>query len=390
LPADEQYLFLAVVEGGQGRTGRLGGCRTFDVTPTPYLMSRLLPRGLLAVWCLAVGVWTAPVFAAEKSAGDVAYDAFAKVRDNRDAKPNAAHFEKLGQAGISFLIQHPTHRRAGSVISRSVDYLPGKENQATRAQWLAQLRLAVVHATFDANLGNDAKAALLALDAAIAGAEVRDRPTRDNVGTYRERIDKLAKQPGGQRFLGDQEMNFAAFLAQSNPRGARAHLEKLAAGSDKRTADRARDELNLMEVREKPLDLQVVTMDGKTVDFAQLRGRFVYLVFFSMDGKDTMADFSALRETYVSLSRKELEVVAVCCDPLEDRAKLEAFLKKAKLRWPVYHHGKPQEGDFAHKLNVRNLPAGYLFAPNGTLSRSGLAMRSVGGELRKYAAPVRK
>jgi hypothetical protein len=214
------------------------------------------------VWCLAVGVWTAPVFAAEKSAGDVAYDAFAKVRDNRDAKPNAARFEKLGQAGISFLIQHPTHRRAGSVISRSADYLPGKENQATRTQWLAQLRLAVVHATFDANLGNDAKAALLALDAAIAGAEVRDRPTRDNVGTYRERIDKLVK--------------------------------------------------------------------------------------------------------------------------------LEAFLKKAKLRWPVYHHGKPQEGDFAHKLNVRNLPAGYLFSPNGTLSRSGLAMRSVGGELRKYAAPVRK
>lgn len=353
-------------------------------------MSSLHSRRLLAAGCLLLGAFAAPLFAAEKSPGDVAYETFAKVRDSRDAKPNADHFGKLGQAGIDFLIQNPTHRRAASVILRSVDHLPGRENQQARAQWLAQLRLAVVHATFDASLGNDAKAALFALDAAIAGAEVRDRPMRDNVATYRERIEKLAKQPGGQRFLGDQEMNFAAFLATTNLRAARGHLEKLAAGKDKRTADRARDELNLMEVREKPLELQVATMDGKTVDFAQLRGRFVYLVFFSTEGKDVLADLSALKEAYASLSRKELEVVAVCCDAIEDRTKVEAFLKKAKLRWPVVHHGKPQADDFAHKLNVRTLPAGYLFDPNGTLARAGLGMRALGGELRKYSAPVRK
>ncbi len=353
-------------------------------------MFSLRSRVLLAAACLFLGAAQAPVLAADKSDADVAYEAFSKLRDNRDAKLNADHFAKLGKSALDLLIQHPTHRRAANVISRSVDYLPARDQQQARAQWLSQLRLAVVHATFDTSLGNDSKAALLALDAAIAGAEARDRPTRDNVATYRERIDRLAQQPGGQRFLGDQEMSFAAFLVANNPRAARGHLEKLAAGSDKRTADRARDELNLLAAREQPLALQLEAVDGKKVDFEQLRGRFVYLVFFSTEGKDVLAELSALRETYVSMSRKELEVIAVCCDPLEDRAKVDAFLKKAKLRWPVVHHGKPQAEDFAHRLNVRTLPAGYLFDPNGRLARAGLGMRGVGAELRKYAAPVRK
>ncbi len=353
-------------------------------------MSVLRLPGLLMLVCAWFGALAAPVSAAEKSPAekspaDVSFDAFMALRDNREAKPTQQHFEALSLASLDVLAKHPGHRRITTVISRSTDYLGGRDNAPYRAAWLAHLRYNLLRASRADGISAEGKAALAALDAAISGVQARDQPTRDNLTAYREKIDELAALPSNGRFLPDQEINYANFLLLSNPKAARAHVEGLMNHKEKRVVDRARDELNLMNARAQPFELQFTGLDGKAVDFASLRGRFVYLVFFNTDAKDLNADLMALKELYSAVSRKNFEVVAVVCDAPEHREKTDAFLKKAKLRWPVYVYGPPKGDDFARKLNVRTLPAGFLFDPNGHLVRHALGMKSVAGELKKYS-----
>lgn len=353
-------------------------------------MSVLRLPGLFVALFVVLGVASAPLFSAEKSEGDVAMDAFIKLRDDREAKPTQPHFDALSLAAIEMLTKHPTHRRITTVISRSTDYLAGRPNAPYRAAWLAHLRYNAVRASRADGLNAEALAGLAALDAAIAGTQARDQPSKDNVTAYREKIDELAALPSNSRFLPDQEINYATFLQLSNATAARAHLEGLTTAKDKRLGDRARDELNLMDARSQPFELSFTAEDGKTVDFASLRGRFVYLVFINTETKDLMAEITALKEIYGAVSRKNFDVITVVCDPAENRETTDAFLKKAKLRWPVYRYGPPKGDDFAKKLNVRTLPAGYLFDPNGHLARHALGMKNVAGELKKYSTQAAK
>src|SRR5581483_1446202 len=53
---------------------------------------------------------------APKSAGDLAFDEYEKVRLDRTAKPDQARFQKVIASGLGFLAQYPTHGRASEVV----------------------------------------------------------------------------------------------------------------------------------------------------------------------------------------------------------------------------------------------------------------------------------
>lgn len=305
-----------------------------------------------------------------KTPADLAFDEFNKVRTEQ-GRMDQARFQKVIAAGLAYLTQHPTHSRVNEGIrdlaffARSID----AKQPALRTSFTSLLKLEVTNQRYKEGLSEPVSAVLAALDAAIADYDVRETYGNENVATLREKIDALAQTPGGGRFLTDRERSFANILllgANSVPR-AEAHLTKLLEHKEKAVATMAREELNILELKKQPYALKFTALDGKDVDFEQLRGKVVALYFWSSTNKQSTDRLEQLRQIYSDYRKRGFEIVTVSYDKAEDREKLEKYIKDNKVAWPVYFDGKAAKNEFSPKLNAGSVPRLYLFDQKGIL-----------------------
>jgi peroxiredoxin len=304
---------------------------------------------------------------APKSAADLALDEFNKVR-NENPK-DQSKFDKVIAAGVNFLVQNPTHNQANAVVNNLAFYATGidRKQPALRTSYQSFLKLEVANQKYKDGVSDAAKAALVAVEAASADFEVRETINRDTMMNFREKIDALAETPGSGRFLADREKSFLHLTALSSPPRAEEHAKKLLEHKEKGVRDMARAELNILETKKQPFEATLTTLDGKQVDFAQLRGKVVALYFWSTTHKGSTDRLEALRQVYADNRKKGLEVVTVSYDKEEDREKLLKFIKDNRVNLPVYFDGKGAKADFVAKLNVNNVPRLLVFDQKGIL-----------------------
>jgi cytochrome oxidase Cu insertion factor (SCO1/SenC/PrrC family) len=131
--------------------------------------------------------------------------------------------------------------------------------------------------------------------------------------------------------------------------------------------DMAREELNILEVKKTPYALKFTGVDGKEVDFAQLRGKVVALYFWSSTNKGSTDRLEQIRQIYSDNKKKGLELVTVSYDKEEDQPKLLKYIKDTKVTFPVYFDGKGAKNEFSPKLNVYSVPRLVVFDQKGTL-----------------------
>lgn len=347
-------------------------------------MKRSLAFAIVGLAMLSAG----PLFsqskdAKEKSPGDVAADAFFKLRDNKEAKPTPERIQQVLKTGLGFITEFPAHGRTGAVISSLATFgatLNDKSQAALRDYWRAQVGYQVINLRMGAS--DELRAALAALDAANAAAEAREKFNRENLAKLREKIDALAGLPGGDRFLSAQEKEYLELLKATNPDAAEAHAKKLADHKDKRVAGMARDELNLMEARKQPVDIKFTALDGRAVDLAGFRKKAVVLYFWSVANENSVKDLDLIREVQ-GAHRNVLEVVTVNYDAAADRAKVEQLVKDKKIKWPVHFDGRGKENETWARLNVRNVPTLVLIYPDGMLANASLRANRLEAEIKK-------
>lgn len=309
---------------------------------------------------------------APKSASEVAFDEFQKVRNASNAKLDQARFQALINAGITFLTQHPTSSRASEVVNYlglSYPLSIDSKQPAIRTSYISFLKLEVTNQKYKDGVTDPVKAALAALEAAAADFEVRQASgARETMAALREKIDALAETPGGNRFLAERERSYAHLLTLTKQTArAEEQLKKLSKHSDKGVADMARQELNLIDLQKAPFDLKFTALDGKPVDFAQLRGKVVALYFWSSTNANSTKAFEGLKQIASDYRKKGFEVVTVSFDKEEDREKLQKYIKDNRISWPVYFDGKQAKAEFAAKLNATSVPRLFLFDKNGML-----------------------
>ena len=325
--------------------------------------------GLLFALCL-------PLSAAEqkaKSPADVASDEFFQLREDRAAKPGPERFQKLIASGVGFITQHPTHRRASAAIASLATFgmtMRDKNQAALRASWLPALKFELVNQRYNEKLDDDAKAAVAALESAVAGMEARETFSRDTAAVYRTKIDALAAMPAGGRFLFDQEREYLELLTLGSPKLAEAQAQILADQTDKKFAMLGKDQLSLAEIRKQPYELKFTSIDGRPVDVGQLRGKVVLLTFWSAANEGSIKEQMALRDA-VAEYRKQVEIVGVAYDKAEDREKVLKAIKANGLTWPHHFEGKGSDVGFGEKLAVRNVPTLVLFDQKGMLVGQG-------------------
>lgn len=316
---------------------------------------------------------------APKSPGDLAFDAFNKVRTEQ-GKMDQDRFNRVISSGLAYLTEFPTHGRVNDAVRDLAFFAKGIDSKqaALRTSFTSLLKLEVTNYRYKEGLSDPAKAVIASLDASIADYDVREAFNADNLNTLREKIDALAEIPGGGRFLVDRERSYThVVMLGANLARAEAHLKKLLEHKEKPVAAMAREELNIVEIRKEPYALKFTALDGKETDFAQLRGKVVALYFWSTTNKGSTDRFESLRQIYSDYRKRGFEVVTVSYDKEEDRAKVEKFVKDSKIAWPVYFDGKMAKNDFSPKLNATGVPRLYIFDQKGIL-QTGIQGTQVG------------
>lgn len=351
------------------------------------------PLVLLVASCLALAVsaWAQPSgksgdkkAPAPRSAADTALDGFAKIINDRAAKPDQARFQKIISTGVAFIIENPTHARVNDVINEVASFGETMRDKATalmKPVYVSQLKYELVNLRYKEGLSDDAKAAVAALDAGLADYEARQVLSKANVENLREKIDALGKQPAAGRFLKAREQSYFEVLTYGvSPAAGEAHLKTLFTHADKGVADWAKDEIKLVEIKKQPYELKFTGVDGKPCDFAQLRGKVVALVFWSSANQGSTRELLSLQETYNLYKKKGFEIVTVSYDKNEDREKVVKFAKDNKLAWPVYFDGTEMNNEFGQKLNVKRLPMIAMFDKKGILVSNTVRANRVGAE----------
>lgn len=310
----------------------------------------------------------APKPAPAKSPASLALDEFNKARSEPGAK-NQARFQKVINAGLAYLTQYPTDGNVSGAINNLAFYAGSidKKEAAQRTAYVSLLKLEVMNQKYKDGVSDNAKAVLAATEAAIADFDARESITAGTLGTLREKTEELASTPGGNRFLAERERSYLHLVAINAPARAEEQAKKLLEHKEKAVKDMAREELNILEVKKQPYDLKLTSVDGKPIDFSQLRGKVVAFYFWSAANKGSTDRLDQVRQIYSDYKKKGFELVTVSYDKEEDRAKLMKYMKDNKVTFPVYFDGKGTKNDFGPKLNVWSVPRLMVFDQKGIL-----------------------
>ena len=309
---------------------------------------------------------------APKSARDADFADFNQLRRMPATKDEPA-LKKLVASGLTFLRLHPASLRATEVVNGLAFYangIDGKRPEA-RALYVSHLKSELEVLMRGEVRDEETRAAWLALSAALADYEVRAAYNADNLAAFRRQIDVLAGAPAAGRFLVERERSYVHVLSVGvSLAEAGAHLRKLLAHPDPAVAAMARTELNLVELKRAPLELKFTALDGRPVDLVRLRGRVVVLYVWSTGQKGAAGSLEAVRKLHDEYRRRGLEVVSICVDPADQRAKAAAALQQNPVPWPVQYDGLGLKHPLLEKLNLTAAPALLLLDQKGFLQHA--------------------
>jgi thiol-disulfide isomerase/thioredoxin len=161
--------------------------------------------------------------------------------------------------------------------------------------------------------------------------------------------------------------------------GTEAFLKKMAAGAGEGLAAPAKEILDRLErakeLRSKPLELKFTTADGREIDLAKLRGKVVLLDFWASWCGPCITAMPEIVATYRKLHDKGFEIVGISLD--EDKAAMDAALKKHEMTWPQHFDGKGWKNEVAARFGIQEIPSMWLLDKKGMVRGSG----AIGGAL---------
>jgi thiol-disulfide isomerase/thioredoxin len=165
-------------------------------------------------------------------------------------------------------------------------------------------------------------------------------------------------------------------------------LKELASSTDAATAGAAQELLakraRLAELKAKPLELKFTAADGSEVDLAKLRGKVVLLDFWATWCPPCIAEMPNVVSTYEKLREKGFEVIGVSLD--EDKAQMEATMKKFKMTWPQYFDGAVWKNKITQDFGISSLPETWLLDRKGMIRDTGLRGENLGAAVEKLLA----
>ncbi len=157
----------------------------------------------------------------------------------------------------------------------------------------------------------------------------------------------------------------AQALELFDPARAKALYEEAAKNEDPAIADVATGALDIMALRDKPLELTFTAADGRKVDLSKLRGKVVLLDFWATWCPPCVEEVPSLVETYGKFKSQGFEIVGISLD--SDKGALMKFTKENKMTWPQFFDGKGWDSELAQRFKIQSVPTMWLLDREGKL-----------------------
>ncbi|MCU0793727.1 MAG: redoxin domain-containing protein [Opitutaceae bacterium] len=297
---------------------------------------RLL-RGLTACFCLFAAALVAAPKDADKSPGDIAYDALRKLYDDREAASNQERVNQLSKAGLDFVQAHPRHKE----INRVIDYMIQLKDQfkskpALRGIFYSQVQSALLTPLFDDKTPAEVRPVLLALDTGMSEGMFRyANANKDTFASWQDKILAQLKEPSHENLLRNRAAAFYEAAAQITPRDAPRFLDEVLEVKDRATLNWARAMKRFSEMRAAPFELKFTAIDGKPVDVSAHQGKLVCLVFWSATYEKLPQDLEKLAENINLIGGKQCPVVMINIDAEQEREAVLAAIKNSATPRPA-------------------------------------------------------
>ena len=162
----------------------------------------------------------------------------------------------------------------------------------------------------------------------------------------------------------------ADLLIKADPAKVRPLLDELAASNDPKVAAAARGRLEQQALAGAPLDWKFTAVDGREVDFSQLRGRVILIDYWASWCPDCLRALPSVLAAYRKYHDKGFDIVGISLD--SDQDALLAFLKKHAMPWPQQYDGKGFDTALAARYGVRGIPEMWLVGTDGRVAATGV------------------
>lgn len=316
--------------------------------------------------------------ASPAASADRAWSEFEQVRETnvpaeatKDEK-NAwwkAKVENLRRMGTAFLADHPDDPRRWAVAVHLRENLPWPDPHLPLPAFDALLRELTAAAIERQDLPSEIRerASLLTIEEEMVRAGLAD--TREQWLAIQALLDAHQQRFGANPWLKLTQMRCLERLEAVAPETVQAVVDRLAESPHAELRSVATVRSFLGGLRTTPLELRFTALDGRAVDFAQLRGKVVLLYFWATWCQPCVAELPALLELYRRHVASGFEIVGVSFDRPGSGDKVTAFLRDRGVPWPQHFDLEPNgRNRLAEPFGINAIPAKFLFDRSGRLA----------------------
>lgn len=328
---------------------------------------------------------------AAEPAADRAWTEFEQVRNvpmpagATKAEKNAwweRKVEDLQRLGTAFLDTYPQDARRWAVAVYLREFRPWPDPAAAAPPFDARLHQLIVEAVERTDVPMDVreKASLLLLDEETIRSG--DSPTAAQLLAIQRRLDEHVSRFGANQEARLIQLRALERLESLDPAAAGAIVERLAVSPHALLREVATRRQFLRLIGQAPFELRFIALDGREVDFAQLRGKVVLLDFWATWCQPCLVELPHLRQLRDTHAAAGLEIVGVSLDRVGTRAKLEAFVRQHGLTWPQ-HFLLNAEGrnELAERFAITSIPSVFLFDRTGRLAAANVPPERLDAEI---------